>query len=434
MNIIKCVCLFCLLVCSLTAQQKINKQVIEYRLNQYLDFNGSLSKLIKVSNTDIQLYSTENNLNKKNPSITIGFDEIDFFNLLINQLPFDSTVLLLKNKKNNRWTDVERDNYFSKYSIQKKDASTTKKLSGKKIAIDPGHIAGNHAMAFIEGKNLKFTKKKYPELKQDSILIAEGILTYATTLILKMQLENEGAEVFITRSENKTAFGITYDEWISKRKNNYLDSLFAIGKISLSKKEALKKKNTKDFFYDFFKDIDLVKRAEQINKFKPDVTIIIHYNVDEKNKNWEKPTNKNYCMAFIPGALDAKVLQTDSGRINLLRLLLTNHLPLSEKLAALTVNEFSKQLNVPVALKTDAEYLFKNCKSSTKPGIYSRNLALCRLIQSPLVYGESLYQDNVNEYEELSKQNSVYYGINTNKRVKQVADAYFNAVMNFFNE
>ena len=434
MNIIKCICLFCLLAIQVNAQQKINKQIIENRLNQYLDFNGSLSKLIKVSSSDIKIFTTENDVKKNNPSLLLAFDEIEFFNLLIEKLPLDSVAILLKNKKNNLWTEKERDFFFSKYSSTKIEKNTTKKLEGIKIAIDPGHIAGNHAMALIEGKNLKFSKKNYPQLKKDSILIAEGILTFATAQILKAQLENDGAEVFLTRSENLTAFGLTYDEWLIKNKNKFLDSLFASGKISLSKKEALKKKNKKEFFYDFFRDIDLVKRAELINKFKPDASIIIHYNVDEKNHNWEKPTTKNFCMAFIPGAFDAKILQTDIARTNLIRLLLSNHLSLSEKLSSLTVTEFHEKLTIPIATKKDADYLLNNCKYASKEGVYCRNLALCRLIQSPLVYGECLYQDNLNEYEILSKTDKIYFGIKTNERVKQVADAYYEAILNYFNE
>ena len=434
MNIIKCICLFCLLAIQVNAQQKINKQIIENRLNQYLDFNGTLSKLIKVSSSDIKIFTTENDVKKNNPSLLLAFDEIEFFNLLIEKLPLDSVAILLKNKKNNLWTEKERDYFFSKYSSLKKEKNTSKKLEGIKIAIDPGHIAGNHTMALIEGKNLKFYKKNYPQLKKDSILIAEGILTFATAQILKAQLENDGAEVFLTRSENLTAFGLTYDEWLIKKKNKFLDSLFASGKISLSKKEALKKKNKKEFFYDFFRDIDLVKRAELINKFKPDASLIIHYNVDEKNHNWEKPTTKNFCMAFIPGAFDAKILQTDIARTNLIRLLLSNHLSLSEKLSSLTVNEFHKKLTIPIATKKDADYLLNNCKYASKEGVYCRNLALCRLIQSPLVYGECLYQDNLNEYEILSKTDKIYFGIKTNDRVKQVADAYYEAILNYFNE
>jgi len=434
MNKIKHICIFSLFVLNLFAQQKINKQVIENRLNQYLDFNGSLSKLTLVSETSIKLFSNEDDIKKNNPTVFLAFDEFDIFKLLIKNLPIDSVASILKQKKNNNWTAEQRDMFFSKIITPIPEKNAKKKLSGIKIAIDPGHMAGNREMAIIEAKKINFSKKNYPQLKQDSLFISEGILTFATAQILKFQLENEGAEVFLTRGENLSAFGISYNEWLLKKKKKYLDSLFAAGNINLSKKEKLMKMNNKDFFFKFFKDIDLIKRAELINQFKPNISVIIHYNVDEKNQNWEKPTSKNYCMSFIPGCFDSKVLGNDLGIVNFLRLLIGDDLILSEKIASLTVNSFKSKLNVPIANKNDAEYLRDNCMFGSKQGVFSRNLALCRLVQSPLVYGESLYQDNINEYEVLSKSDKIYFGIKTNERVKQVADAYFEGIMNYFNE
>ncbi|MBK6835948.1 MAG: N-acetylmuramoyl-L-alanine amidase [Bacteroidetes bacterium] len=171
-----------------------------------------------------------------------------------------------------------------------------------------------------------------------------------------------------------------------------------------------------------------------INKHKPDLTIIIHYNVDEKNTDWVRPTDKNFCMAFVPGGMNADALKGITGKTNVLRLLLTDDFPLSEKISDLAVKEFSKQLGTQVAKKTDADYLKDNCISSSKQGVFCRNLALCRLVKSPLVYGECLYQDNKNEYLELSTADKSYYGITTNSRVKAVSDAYFNAIMQFYKK
>jgi hypothetical protein len=120
-----------LLAIQVNAQQKINKQIIENRLNQYLDFNGSLSKLIKVSSSDIKIFTTENDVKKNNPSLFLAFDEIEFFNLLIQKLPLDSVAILLKNKKNNLWTDNERDYFFSNYSSLIKEKNTSKKSQMK---------------------------------------------------------------------------------------------------------------------------------------------------------------------------------------------------------------------------------------------------------------------------------------------------------------
>jgi hypothetical protein len=57
---------------------------------------------------------------------------------------------------------------------------------------------------------------------------------------------------------------------------------------------------------------------------------------------------------------------------------------------------------------------------------------LCRKINSPLVYGESLYQDNRAECKELMKCDVDVYGIKTNIRLQLVAKSYFDAVIDFF--
>ena len=89
-------------------------------------------------------------------------------------------------------------------------------LNDLKVMIDPGHIAGNMGMARTEQKFLHFTKQHNSTLKQDSIDIAEGVLTYQTARILKHLLEEKGVTVGLTRKENSTSFGYSFEEWNKK--------------------------------------------------------------------------------------------------------------------------------------------------------------------------------------------------------------------------
>ncbi|MBS1646123.1 MAG: N-acetylmuramoyl-L-alanine amidase [Bacteroidetes bacterium] len=303
-----------------------------------------------------------------------------------------------------------------------------------KIMIDPGHIAGTMDMARIEQKFLHFTRQAYPHLKRDSLDIAEGILTFQTAYILKKMLETKGFEVALTRQSNSTSFGCTYQEWIEKYKKKVLDSLLNNNQISLQKHNILMKENEQKFFIHFFKEYELKQRALIINNYKPDITIIIHYNVDEKNTDWKKPSDKNFCMTFVPGCITPENLATEADRTNFIRLLLSNHIDESQRLSYLVVQELSKQLNLPIAKKTDATYLSEHCVPTPNKGVYARNLALCRMVQSPLVYAECLYQDNESECYPLSQNNDTAYGIKTNQRVQLVARAFFNAVMQFYNQ
>ncbi|MGZ3863637.1 MAG: N-acetylmuramoyl-L-alanine amidase [Bacteroidia bacterium] len=308
-----------------------------------------------------------------------------------------------------------------------------KPLSGLKICIDPGHIAGNMDMAETEQKFIHFSKEIYTDLKTDSVDIAEGVLTFQTASILKQMLQEKGAEVVLTRQDNCTTFGITYEEWYKKHKRKTLDSLAAIDKITPQKHKQLQHMNSDRFFVEFFKDYELQHRAAVINNSHPDLTVIIHYNVNEKNVPWLKPSDKDFCMAFVPGCITTDNIQSSAGKLNLLRLLLSEHVNESEKISALLVEELSRQLNIPVAKPEDATYLSEHCMLTPAEGVYSRNLALCRLVQSPLVYGECLYQDNNKECYELVKNTENFYGVQTNKRVVLSAVSFYKAILRYYS-
>ncbi|HXB39524.1 MAG TPA: N-acetylmuramoyl-L-alanine amidase [Bacteroidia bacterium] len=400
---------------------------IKNRYDNYLNYKGSLDKYVDISSEKITLYKYTGG--KKEIDFVLTKSEWDDFAALCKTLTADSVEKIYQKKKTN-------PSYVISYTAQEKTPCNIpdKPLCEKRIIIDPGHMAGNMQMARIEQKYLHFTKENSPELKQDSIDIAEGVLTFQTASILKKLLEEKGAIVALTRKENSTTFGCCYDDWLKNYKKKTLDSLLKADKITKQKHGLLLKMNKNKFFLEFFKDYELVQRARVINNFKPDLTVIIHYNVNEKNVPWIKPSDKDFCMAFIPGCLIGDNLETTAGKINFLRLLLCDDADKSEKFSSLLVTELNKQLNVPIAKITDATYLSEHCMSTSSAGVYCRNLALCRLVQSPLMYGECLYQDNETECYDLIKNTETVGEIKTNKRVKSAAAAFFVAIIAFYSK
>lgn len=299
-------------------------------------------------------------------------------------------------------------------------------LKGMRIALDAGHSAITLKEASWEQKYLYFARN---DGSNDSVKIFESALSFATATLIKKQLEEKGAEVMITRyQQDHTSFGCTLSEWMRNRKK-HLDSLLKYGGISASKYKLLYNANEYKVFWEFFRDYDLAHRADLINAFKPHVTLIVHYNVDEKNVPWKQTTNKDFTMAFIAGAMTADQMSNASARLHFTRLLLSQQLNLSEDLSAKTVQQFAKNLSLPIAGKTDADYLFKNCNATSSKGVYCRNLALCRKINSPLVYGECLYQDNIKESKLLMENGtSIGSGV-VNDRVQAVAKSYVEGLM-----
>lgn len=414
--------MFCLAVSLLNAQTISD---CRYRFNTFLNYHGQLSDLVLMDDKSIVL----RNANGAS-AITIFNDEIKLLGAYFETCESQVILNFIKFKENKKLKSNQKD------SLQKITNSRTqskfndvKPLKGIKIAIDPGHFGTNLKDAAAEQKFLKIVNQNL----EDTILIFESLLTFNTAALTKLYLEEQGAEVFLTRQQaDFTSFNCTFDDWLKLYKQRTLDSLLKNKLLNISKYNQLKKCNNYQFFWDFFREYELANRAKKINEYQPNITLIIHYNVNEKNAPWKKTTDKNLTMTFIPGAFTRNDLNKAENKAHFVRLLLSNQLNQSEKLAALTVNHFSSQLNIPKAKATDATYLQDNCLAAPSAGVYSRNLYLCRKVNSVLVYGESLYQDNENEIQLLRKSDLSISGIQSNQRVKQVAKCYFDAVMDYY--
>lgn len=397
------------------------------RFDSYLNFRGSLNGYVQFDPEAIYLLDE-----KGKKELAIYANELPVLSDFFANSSFAQQEKFIAKKKLLDLSKRQRDSLLVANDDKKPYARKSDlPLKGYKIAIDPGHFSTNLKDAKIEQKYLYFLRDSLKD-PTDTVKLFESVLTFNTATHLKHLLESQGAEVFITRSQNNyTSFECTYDQWLSKSKLRSLDSLKKNQLITPERYKQLIKASDYKLFWDFFRDYDLANRARRINTFNPHITVIIHYNVDEANVPWRKTTGKNYTMAFIGGAVTLDNFRKTEGKINFLRLLLTPQLNQSEKLAAATVKNFSKDLEIPIASQFDAAYLKDNCTATSSPGVFSRNLILCRKINSPLVYGESLYQDNVEESKTLMQSNHDVYGIKSNLRLAAVAKSYYEAVMEF---
>ena len=298
-------------------------------------------------------------------------------------------------------------------------------LKGCRIALDPGHIAGDLETAKME--------KKWVEMKNPSVQLIEGELTLATALILKNKLEAQGAKVMLTRDRpNISAFGIDFVKWTDSLFIKAIEDAHARGDVSFEEKNyLLTKANNTEIFRRFFLAEDLRERARKINEFHPDLTLVMHYNVDETNANWNKPSKKDFNMTFVGGSFGEDELNSPEARIEFLRLLLTDDIEWSTEFSKYIIESMVKQTKVPAALDSNAIYLRDNCMKTDVNGVYCRNLTLTRKVKGVICYGESLYQDNINECKALSKKEIKIGELETSKRVAEVAEAYYQGIVNY---
>jgi len=416
-----------LLLCCGTLSAQTTAE-LKKKFDTYLSFNGSLNALLSFNANSVAV------LNGGKPEFTAYTDEFEKLALLLESKKAEDFLAIYQWKKNTHLSQKQLDSLLENQNRSAIYAYKQPALKGKKIALDPGHFAGNMETARIEQKFIDFHPSASNSLK-DTIRFNEGTLTYQTADILRQMLLEQGAIVMVTRpKQNYTAFQMSYDDWLSKRKKTVLDSLLQCKAMDSRRYTRLMSLGKEKLFWEFFRDYELMERSRLINIFKPDATIIIHYNVDEKNTDWINPGNKNFTMAFIGGGMTADNFSKPINKVHFLRLLLTGQLNASERLSALTVQEFSSKLGIPAAQRHDADYLRDNCMKTPSAGVFCRNLALCRTINSVLVYGECLYQDNLEECKRLNTCDYEIRGQKVPKRIYEAANCYYNAINEYFSK
>jgi N-acetylmuramoyl-L-alanine amidase len=409
---------------TLCAQDSTITYKINYYQNKvkaYLDKENGLSPFYTINKEGIKIFASAHDKVTNKPEFRIAWDDVEGLGKCLKNCTAADAMKMYKSGS--------YDHTISCAPV-KRDTLSTDTMGifyGYRIAIDAGHTAGTIPEGVVEKKFLKF--KPSDSGFKDSIAIAEGMLTYATATLLKEKLVKEGADVFLTRPFNgSTAYGIDFDEWLKINYANTINAWKNSGRISAEKRNwYLNKASKNDKFTLVFKDIELQKRAEIINAYKPDLTIIIHYNVDETNTGWKRPGSKNYSMAFIGGAFFPGDLASVEKRFEFLRMLLTYDIESSVALSAAVVKSFETNLQVKAATAKDATYLYKGCLYAGKAGVFCRNLQLTRNVHGTVVYGETLYQDNVVECVLLNQESDKL----KNVRVQQAADAYYKGVKEY---
>lgn len=400
------------------------------RFEKYLNLNGALNEHILFEPNSFYILN-----DKKEKEFAVYANETKVLADFFENSTITEQLKLYKLKGLKKLSKKQLDSLVITMNDDSKlpKFSSAKPLQDIRIAIDPGHFSSNFEDSKVEGKYVQLVNER--ARKKDTITLVEGQLTFLTAQVLKRMLEDQGAKVILSRpKENSTAFNQTYADWYKNRRNKVLDSLKQKKELDEDKYKILKQFPKEKLFWAFFRDYELMERAKKINGFYPHVSVIIHYNVDDKNSPWTTASQRNNSMCFISGAFGTKDLNKPSNKLHFLRLLLGKQLQQSETIGRLTLNSFEKNLKITRAKKTDTDYLMKNTLSTNCQGLFCRNLILTRCINSPLVYGESLYQDNSKESLMLSTSNYDNYGVKTSERVFLVAKSYYEAILNYFKE
>ena len=358
-----------------THQDKWTRQELEIRMGRFLQKDGHLAHFFTLTDDALTLYDAPQTQRDR---------QVEY------------TLRLTPQKKESQTAQKKREN-----------------LVGVKIAIDPGHLGGRYAR--MEQRFIEIP----PSLDRlQSIQFDEGTLCLQTALYLKLLLEKEGAIVMLTRDQiGKGVYEEGFFDWLKNKPNLWSENATLAG-----------------IFRKHYCPLDLRARAEKINAFDPDLSIILHYNahhVEEEYSSNNCVSAQNYNLVFMPGAFCRNELAMQESRFEFLRLLLSDDLEQSHALSREILSQLNAKLHVPSVTKADgARYLQTVCMR-VEEGVYARNLALTRLVRGPVCYGETLIQNNIAECLNLSRKDFVIGGKPCSSRVKQVAEAYFEGIKRF---
>ncbi|MEM9297537.1 MAG: N-acetylmuramoyl-L-alanine amidase [Bacteroidota bacterium] len=383
---------------------------------------------IVVNERGLYMYPTSQRVDK--PEFILYWREMSHFNGLLDEMPHEEIIEILKRKGSRYFYGIKSTHVDpAKYPVTD--------YLGLKVAIDPGHMASNMGEAILERRYMKVEGVNYD--RNSDIEFFEANLAYTTALRLKELLEDKGAEVMLTHDYGKSAMGINYYEWLETDFKKDIIAGYKNEWYNREKFNYLLSGEATDFvmFNDVFLNKDFVARANRINAFKPDLTLVIHYNASEGSQRYDDkylpPVKENYSMVFVPGSfLGFEVDGKDEvdQRFELLRLLVSSDLEESNVFASNIMKALDKELKVD-ALPSDNTFTFANkysILSDMAEGVYHRNLYLTRAVKGPIGYAEALYQDNIDEIPLLGKKDYTVGGITTSSRVKEVAKVYFSAI------
>ena len=396
------------------------KKRIENNL-QLLVKDSSNLQYLKIDSLGISLFASSELKLKDKVEFHVKWQELDKLICLYDQLSREDMLSYYIGDKNFVLDSTTAPPHSS---------SSKQSLKGYRIAIDPGHMAENRRQAKWEKRYINAGEKGWFKTRYK---FYEADLAFSTAYILKDLLEDQGAIVLISRKKDINALNIPFKKWF---KNHFQDQ--ALSDLMEEKIDSayydwlMNEADKKDIYRTYFRYLDFEARIKRINNWKPDLSLIIHYNAGGSGRRYTH--NENHCMAFIGGSFAKSELKTAEDRMDFLRLLISKDIMESALLSDQFIHQHTASLGIAVVPpNADYPYLRKYSILSQYPGVYARNLIMTRKIKGTLCYGESLLQENLSEAKALSRKDLKWKEISTSKRVKEVAYAYYYAILNYHN-
>lgn len=305
-------------------------------------------------------------------------------------------------------------------------ASSTRRLDGLRIVLDPGHYGG--AWSRIEDRHIAL---------DSGPPVREGNLTYATARLLQKRLQRAGAEVRLTRGAPPESPFATPHPGFAPRREAALVLRQRSGRWPYAgwfatypapwpywqlsaRVESLVARR---MFYLFTRH-DLRRRIRVAERFEGDLLLSLHYNTTRRSR-------ANGIILFMPGNFLVGELNTDSERFYAVRHLLSGHLDATAALARAIGHQMQATMQLPALGQQKApdrpRARFK-LPIDADAGVYARNLAVLRRAPGIALLIEGPCMNHRDEYARLREPVGAIDGLPYPDRAVQYADAVARAV------
>lgn len=243
-------------------------------------------------------------------------------------------------------------------------------LQGMRIAIDPGHLGG--AWARMEERWFRIGDNKP---------VAEGDMTLRVARLLKKELEQRGAKVFLTRDSAKPATKL-------RPKNLQKAAAASLRNDGRKISRASLKAESERLFY---RTAEIRARAKKVNgNIRPDLVLALHFNAE----GWGDParpalTGANHLHLLINGCFSARELSHEDQRHDLMVKLLNRSGAEEAAVSRAVAASMARATGLPPYTYSSGIAI-----NAGSPYVWARNLLASRLFECPVVYLEPYVMNN----------------------------------------
>lgn len=288
-----------------------------------------------------------------------------------------------------RLTQEQRDRTDGKFGLHR-----------RRIALDPGHIGGEWARMeerfFFAA--LKEGEKPLPPIQ-------EAAANLIVARLLKERLEQLGATVLMVKDDFEPVTKRRPEDFRARAEQEVDKSLR--GNAEFEKLHPLQQKAhradlvRKRMELMFYRNDEIQARAEIINRWKPDVTLCIHFDAKGWTSEKDKLTDDNRLVVFVHGNYLPSELESEAGKLGLFAKLLEGSAETELKLADCISRALAKTTGLPPTNKHPPDGSSGWLQLGENPYVYARNLLANRLFQGPVIFLEPYYQNNPVVYQRI---------------------------------